>query len=230
MVTIPCSARGVDPGKRHDSFLYRLGLAASRRRWLTLGVWVGAVIAIFAIGAAPRRGASPRRTCPRLEVAARLRPARRALPRPPAPPRPSSSTRPRPAERPGGRGHLDARGDRATAPRGRGHRPARPEPAGTLSEDGTIGFGQVSYDEPAVDLGTEPYERLLSAVERSRGPGPPGRDRWRVRIVGVRSRSPARRAHRPARGHGDPADRVRVRRRHGSADRTAVVGLATGPA
>ena len=33
------------------SFLYRLGLAASRRRWLTLGVWVGAVIAIFAIGA-----------------------------------------------------------------------------------------------------------------------------------------------------------------------------------
>jgi RND superfamily putative drug exporter len=49
--------------------------------------------------------------------------------------------------------------------------PLDPSAAGTLSEDGTIGFGQVSYDEPAVDLGTEPYERLLSAVDRARGPG-----------------------------------------------------------
>ncbi len=30
-----------------NSFLYRLGLVAAKRRWLTLGVWVAVVAAIL---------------------------------------------------------------------------------------------------------------------------------------------------------------------------------------
>ena len=35
-----------------SSFLYRLGQAAARHRWRTLGIWIAAVVAIFVIGGA----------------------------------------------------------------------------------------------------------------------------------------------------------------------------------
>ena len=35
-----------------SSFLYRLGQAAARHRWRTLGIWVAAVVAIFVVGGA----------------------------------------------------------------------------------------------------------------------------------------------------------------------------------
>ena len=154
------------------SFLYRLGLAASRRRWLTLGVWVGAVIAIFAIGAGLGGKLTDDFNLPDSEsqraydlLAERF---------------PSASGTSAAVVFHASGGQLSAQADAVTstleAIERQAHvvgvtNPLDPSAAGTLSEDGTIGFGQVSYDEPAVDLGTEPYERLLSAVERARGPG-----------------------------------------------------------
>ena len=35
-----------------SSFLYRLGQAAARHRWRTLGIWIAAVVAIFVVGGA----------------------------------------------------------------------------------------------------------------------------------------------------------------------------------
>ena len=42
------------PTKGHSlsSFLYRLGQAAARHRWRTLGIWIAAVVAIFVVGSA----------------------------------------------------------------------------------------------------------------------------------------------------------------------------------
>ena len=34
-----------------SSFLYRLGQAAARHRWRTLGIWIAAVVAIFVVAA-----------------------------------------------------------------------------------------------------------------------------------------------------------------------------------
>ena len=39
-----------------------------------------------------------------------------------------------------------------------------------MSADGTIGYAQVSYDEPAIDLGVEPFEALQSVLEDGRSP------------------------------------------------------------
>jgi RND superfamily putative drug exporter len=154
------------------SFLYRLGLAASRRRWVTLGVWVGAVIAIFVIGAGLGGKLTDDFNLPDSEsqraydlLAERF---------------PSASGTSAAVVFHATEGQLSAQADAVTstleAVEQQPHvvgvtNPLDPSAAGTLSEDGTIGFGQVSYDEPAVDLGTEPYERLLSAVERARAPG-----------------------------------------------------------
>ena len=35
-----------------SSFLYRLGQAAARHRWRTLGIWIAAVVTIFVVGGA----------------------------------------------------------------------------------------------------------------------------------------------------------------------------------
>jgi RND superfamily putative drug exporter len=154
------------------SFLYRLGLAASRRRWLTLGVWVGAVIAIFAIGAGLGGKLTDDFNLPDSEsqraydlLAERF---------------PSASGTSAAVVFHATEGQLSAQAGAVTSTLEAIERqpdvvgvtdPLDPSSAGTLSEDGTIGYAQIAYDEPAVDLGTEPYERLLSVVERARSPG-----------------------------------------------------------
>ena len=44
------------------------------------------------------------------------------------------------------------------------------ETPGALSTDGTIGYAQVAYDEPAIDLGVEPFEALQATLEDVRSP------------------------------------------------------------
>ena len=44
------------------------------------------------------------------------------------------------------------------------------ETPGALSPDGTIGYAQVAYDEPAVDLGVEPFEALQATLDDARSP------------------------------------------------------------
>ena len=39
-----------------------------------------------------------------------------------------------------------------------------------MSADGTIGYAQVAYDEPAVDLGVEPFQALQSVLDEARSP------------------------------------------------------------
>src|SRR4029450_4575010 len=57
------------------------------------------------------------------------------------------------------------------------------ETPGALTPDGSIGYAQVAYDQTAVDLGTDPYDSLLSEVEKARsagmGAGSGGVYRWR---------------------------------------------------
>jgi putative drug exporter of the RND superfamily len=153
------------------SFLYRLGLAASKRRWLTLGVWVGAVIAIFAIGAGLGGKLTDDFNLPDSEsqraydlLAERF---------------PSASGTSAAVVFHATDGRLRDQSvtvvSALEAIRQQPHvvgvtNPLDPSSAG-ISEDGTIAYAQVAYDEPAVDLGTEPHEALLSVVERARSPG-----------------------------------------------------------
>ena len=51
------------------------------------------------------------------------------------------------------------------------------ETPGALSPDGTIGYAQVAYDEPAVDLGVEPFKALQATLEDVRSPDLGGGDR-----------------------------------------------------
>ena len=44
------------------------------------------------------------------------------------------------------------------------------ETEGTVSPDGTIGYAQVAYDEPAVDLGIEPFDALQGTLDEVRSP------------------------------------------------------------
>ena len=79
--------------------------------------------------------------------------------------------------------HSTERGARGTGRRASFHRwmPSRGSPMsspstdpletqGAVSADGSIGYAQVGYDVSAVDLGTEPYTELESAVESARSP------------------------------------------------------------
>ena len=93
------------------------------------------------------------------------------------------------------------------------------ETPGALSPDGTIGYAQVAYDQPAVDLGVEPFEALQATARRRPLARPGGGDRRRVRLVGDAARDGDVRADRPAGRDDHPADRVRLRGRDGTADR-----------
>ena len=44
------------------------------------------------------------------------------------------------------------------------------ETPGALSADGTIGYAQVAYDQPASDLGVEPFEALQATLDDVRSP------------------------------------------------------------
>jgi putative drug exporter of the RND superfamily len=153
-----------------SSFLYRLGRGAARRRWLTLGAWIAAVIGIFATGSALGGALEDDFNLPDSEsqraydlLAERF---------------PSAS---------GTSAYIVFRtsngslADRAEALGATVEEIKRLphvvgvtnplETEGAQSEDGTIGFAQVAYDQRDVDLGTEPYQRLESVVEGARAPG-----------------------------------------------------------
>ena len=152
-----------------SSFLYRLGQAAARRRWRTLGIWIAAVIAIFVVGGALGGTFSDDFNLPDSE-------SQRAYDllaeRYPA----ASGTSAFIVFHSTG-GALEERADAVTstldAIAGQPHVIAVTNPLetqGAVSPDGTIGYAQVAYDEPAIDLGVEPFELLQSVLEDVRSP------------------------------------------------------------
>jgi RND superfamily putative drug exporter len=150
-----------------SSFLYRLGQLAARRRWITLGIWIGGVIAIFAVGSGLGGEYTDDFNLPNSEsqraydVLAERYPAA------------SGSTAFVVFHSVDG--PLEARtGEVSTvvdAIAGQPHVVGVTNPfetEGAVSSDGAIGYAQVAYDEPADDLGTDPYDRLEAAVEEGR--------------------------------------------------------------
>jgi putative drug exporter of the RND superfamily len=152
------------------SFLYRLGRGAARRRWLTLGVWIVAVVGIFTVGNALGGTLADDFKLPDSEsqraydlLAERF---------------PSASGTSAMIVFHDTSGPLEERSTnvRATldAIAQQPHVVSVTDPfetPGTLTPDGSIGYAQVAYDQTAVDLGTDPYDTLLSEVEKARTAG-----------------------------------------------------------
>jgi putative drug exporter of the RND superfamily len=150
------------------SFLYRLGRGAARRRWLTIGIWVAAVVAIFGIGGALGGKFADDFKLPDSEsqraydlLAERF-------------PVASGATADIVFHATGGSSLARDADVVASTLDAIGQQPhvagvTNPlETDGAVSSDGSIGYAQVSYDEPAIDLGTAPYQRLSSVVEEAR--------------------------------------------------------------
>jgi RND superfamily putative drug exporter len=149
------------------SFLYRLGRGAARRRWLTVGTWIVAVVAIFSIGGALGGKLTDDFKLPDSEsqraydlLADRF---------------PSASGTSADVVFHATSGTLadeqEIVSSTLAAIEQLPHVVAVTDPLGTdgaLSQDGSIGYAQVSYDEPAPDLGTGPYDRLESIVDDAR--------------------------------------------------------------
>ena len=152
-----------------SSFLYRLGQAAARHRWRTLGIWIAAVVAIFVLGSALGGKFSDDFKLPNSE-------SQRAYDllaeRYPA----ASGTSAYIVFHATG-GPLQEQADAVNAAlaaiKGQPHVVAVTDPfttPGALSADGTIGYAQVAYDAPATDLKTVPFDRLQSALDDVRSP------------------------------------------------------------
>ena len=164
---------GRSPSRRKaillSSFLYRLGQAAARHRWRTLGIWIAAVVAIFVVGSALGGTFSDDFKLPDSE-------SQRAYDllaeRYPA----ASGTSAYIVFHATG-GPLEDQADAVNSAldtiKGQPHVVAVTDPfqtPGALSADGTIGYAQVAYDQTAVDLGTVPFDRLQSALDDVRSP------------------------------------------------------------
>jgi RND superfamily putative drug exporter len=152
-----------------SSFLYRLGQAAARHRWRTLGIWIATVVAIFVIGGALGGEFSDDFNLPDSE-------SQRAYDllaeRYPA----ASGTSAYIVFHATG-GPLEDQADAVASTldtiAGQPHVIAVTNPLetqGAVSADGTIGYAQVAYDEPATDLGVEPFEALQTVLEDARSP------------------------------------------------------------
>ena len=174
-----------------SSFLYRLGQAAARHRWRTLGIWIAAVVAIFVIGGALGGKFSDDFNLPDSEsqraydLLAERYPAA------------SGTSAYVVFHATGGplEDQADAVNSALDAIAGQPHVVAVSNPfetPGALSPDGTIGYAQVAYDQPAVDLGDEPFDRAPVGARRRPLPRPGGGDRRRVRVVGDAARARAR--------------------------------------
>jgi RND superfamily putative drug exporter len=152
-----------------SSFLYRLGQAAARHRWRTLGIWIAAVVAIFVIGGALGGKFSDDFNLPDSEsqraydlLAERY-------------PAVSGTSAYIVFHTPNGplEDQADAVSSTLDAIAGQPHVIAVMDPfetPGALSPDGTIGYAQVAYDQPAVDMGIEPFEALQGTLGDVRSP------------------------------------------------------------
>ncbi len=201
-----------------SSFLYRLGQAAARHRWRTLGIWIAAVVAIFVDRRRPRRQVQRRLQPAGLRVAARLRPAGRALPRRLRHLGVHRLPRDQRAARgPGRHRELHAGHHRGPAARDRGLGSVRDPRRPVARRHDRLRAGRL---RPA---GRRPGRRAVRGAPvsaRGRPLARPGSgDRRRVRIVGDAARDGLVRADRPAGRDDHPADRVRLRGRDGPADR-----------
>jgi RND superfamily putative drug exporter len=150
-----------------SSFLYRLGQLAARRRWRTVLIWVVAVFVIFATGSALGGKLADDFNLPDSEsqraydlLAERY---------------PSASGTSAFVVFHATDGSLesqaDAVGSTVDAIASQPHVVSVTNPLeaqGAVSADGTIGYAQVSYDEAAIDLGTEPFTQLESVVDAGR--------------------------------------------------------------
>ena len=166
-----------------SSFLYRLGQAAARHRWRTLGIWIATVVAIFVIGGALGGKFSDDFNLPDSEsqraydLLAERYPAA------------SGTSAYVVFHAPNGplEDQADAVNGALDTIAGQPHVIAVSNPfetPGALSPDGTIGYAQVAYDEPAVRPGRR---AVPSAPGDPRGrplSRPGGGDRRRVRLVG----------------------------------------------
>jgi RND superfamily putative drug exporter len=153
-----------------SSFLYRLGRGAARRRWLTLGIWIASVFAIFAIGNALGGGFVDDFNLPDAESQRAYDLLAERFPS-------ASGTTANIVFRTTD-GGLTERADEISATLGEigelEHVVAVTNPLetpGAVAADGTIGFAQVSYDQPAIDLGIEPYGELDAVVVAARADG-----------------------------------------------------------
>ncbi len=147
-----------------SSFLYRLGQAAARHRWRTLGIWIAAVVAIFAVGGALGGKFTDDFNLPNSESQSAYNLLAERYPA-------ASGTSAfivfhstsGPLE-----GQADAVTSALDAIGGQPHVVAVSDPfktQGALSPDGTIGYARVAYDEPAVDLGVEPFDALQNTLD-----------------------------------------------------------------
>jgi putative drug exporter of the RND superfamily len=152
-----------------SSFLYRLGQTAARHRWRTLGIWIAAVVAIFVIGGALGGKFSDDFNLPDSEsqraydLLAERYPAA------------SGTSAYIVFHAPNGplEDQADAVASTLDAISGQPHVIAVTNPfetPGALSADGTIGYAQVAYDEPASDLGVEPFQALQETLDDVRSP------------------------------------------------------------
>jgi putative drug exporter of the RND superfamily len=168
-VDVPAGRRRLDERVVMTSFLYRLGRGAARRRWLTIGIWVVAVGAIFAIGGGLGGKLADDFKLPDSESQRAYDLLAERFPT-------ASGTSADIVFHASGGPLADQSSAVTSTVAAIGKLPhvvgvTNPlETDGTLSEDGTIGYAQVSYDEPAVDLGTDPYQRLASVVDQARSP------------------------------------------------------------
>ncbi|MGH2596019.1 MAG: MMPL family transporter [Actinomycetota bacterium] len=152
-----------------SSFLYRLGQAAARHRWHTLGIWIAAVVAIFVIGGALGGKFSDDFKLPDSEsqraydLLAERYPAA------------SGTSAYIVFHATGGslEDQADAVNEALDTIVAQPHVSAVSNPfetPGAVSPDGTIGYAQVAYDEPATDLGVEPFDALQAALDGVRSP------------------------------------------------------------
>ncbi len=154
------------------SFLYRLGRGAARRRWLTIGIWVAVVVAIFGAGSALGGKLTDDFNIPDAESQRAYDVLADRFPS-------ASGTSADIVFHARGRGVLtdDANAavvaDTVAALADLPHvlQVTNPlETPGTLSQSEEIGFAQVAYDLPADQLGTEAFTQLEDAVEEVRTP------------------------------------------------------------
>jgi RND superfamily putative drug exporter len=152
-----------------SSFLYRLGQAAARHRWRTLGIWIATVVAIFVIGGALGGKFSDDFKLPDSEsqraydLLAERYPAASGTSAyivfhaPNGPLEDQADTVTSTLDTIAGQPHVIAVSDPFETP-------------GALSPDGTIGYAQVAYDQPASDLGVEPFQALQATLDDVRSP------------------------------------------------------------